>query len=144
MSEALRPLFVAEPAPSLYAAPRAVVDASVVCAAVFSEPERPDALAKIRACAPVVPDLLPYEVANAAVMKVRRGLPLNEAKQALQRLLSLNFDIITADAAATFDLAIRFRLSAYDAAYLWLARELRAPLLTFDEKLAAAAASYLQ
>jgi predicted nucleic acid-binding protein len=35
-------------------------------------------------------------------------------------------------------LAERGRLTAYDAAYLWLARSLRAPLVTFDEALARA------
>ena len=45
--------------------------------------------------------------------------------------------------AGVFGLAQRYRLSAYDASYLWLAAELRAPLLTFDGKLAAAAADCL-
>jgi predicted nucleic acid-binding protein len=35
--------------------------------------------------------------------------------------------------------AARYELSASDAAYLWLAAELQAPLATFDQKLAAAA-----
>ena len=37
-----------------------------------------------------------------------------------------------------FELALRYDLSGYDAAYLWLAAELKAPLATFDKKLAAA------
>jgi predicted nucleic acid-binding protein len=40
-------------------------------------------------------------------------------------------------------LALRYNLSAYDAAYLWLAAELKAPLATFDEKLAAAAQTHM-
>ncbi len=38
---------------------------------------------------------------------------------------------------------MRYQLSAYDAAYLWLAAELKAPLATFDAKLAAAAQAHL-
>jgi predicted nucleic acid-binding protein len=38
-------------------------------------------------------------------------------------------------------LAERKRLSAYDAAYLWLAKELGAELVTLDRRLAAAMAS---
>lgn len=37
-----------------------------------------------------------------------------------------------------YALAMRFRLSAYDAAYLWLPGALQAPLATFDAKLEAA------
>ena len=44
-----------------------------------------------------------------------------------------------AEAAALFDLAHRHALTAYDAAYLALALKLRAPLITFDHKLAQAA-----
>ena len=40
-------------------------------------------------------------------------------------------------------LAVRYRLSAYDACYLWLASELKAPLATFDEKMAPAAKAHL-
>jgi predicted nucleic acid-binding protein len=37
------------------------------------------------------------------------------------------------------DLAVRFGVSAYDAAYLELAERLRSPLYTFDQKLGRAA-----
>ena len=40
-------------------------------------------------------------------------------------------------------LAAQYGLSAYDAAYLWLAVDLRAPLLTFDQRLARAAQQQL-
>jgi len=40
-------------------------------------------------------------------------------------------------------LAMRYELSAYDAAYLWLAGVLGAPLATFDRKLGQAAGRHL-
>ncbi len=43
-----------------------------------------------------------------------------------------------------FNIATRYGLSGYDAAYLWLAAEMRVPLLTFDAKLAIAAKAYLE
>ncbi|MDP3414253.1 MAG: type II toxin-antitoxin system VapC family toxin, partial [Polaromonas sp.] len=47
------------------------------------------------------------------------------------------------DTPAVADLAMRYGLSAYDAAYLWLAADLKCPLATFDDKLAAAARTHL-
>lgn len=41
-------------------------------------------------------------------------------------------------------LAQRYKLTAYDAAYLWLAERLEAPLATFDVALARAARDYLE
>ena len=40
-------------------------------------------------------------------------------------------------------LATQYRLTAYDAAYLWLAVQLNAPLATFDKKLGEAAQTCL-
>ena len=45
--------------------------------------------------------------------------------------------------ADSFDLPLRYNLSGYDAAYLWLAAKLKAPLATFDQKLGEAAKTHL-
>ena len=47
------------------------------------------------------------------------------------------------DVQAQYALAMRYGLSAYEAAYLWLAGALQAPLATFDAKLAEAARAHL-
>lgn len=51
----------------------AVVDSSVLAAILFGEPEMEQALALIRGYQLLAPDLLPYEIANIAVTKTRRG-----------------------------------------------------------------------
>ena len=45
--------------------------------------------------------------------------------------------------AAQWALALEYELTGYDAAYLWLAAELRAPLMTFDTRLGSAARRHL-
>jgi predicted nucleic acid-binding protein len=45
--------------------------------------------------------------------------------------------------AEALELAAAYSLSAYDAAYLALASQLRAPLVTFDHKLGKAAVRHL-
>ena len=47
------------------------------------------------------------------------------------------------DIEAQHALTLRYKLSAYDAAHLWLAAELKAPLATFDAELARAASTHL-
>jgi predicted nucleic acid-binding protein len=56
---------------------------------------------------------------------------------------SMSISLHPIDALRVAELAQRYQLSVYDAAYLWLAADLKCPLATFDDKLAAAAQTYL-
>lgn len=47
------------------------------------------------------------------------------------------------DIESQFALSLRYSIAPYDAAYLWLAGVLKAPLATFDAKLAKAARAHL-
>lgn len=137
-------LYVSEPSPQYVVRPPAVVDASVLAAFIFGEPEGELALARMHPYTLHAPALLPFEIANVAMNKLRRGFASSQALS--ERLEGFDFGLIElaeAPAAGVFGLAQRYRLSAYDASYLWLAAELRAPLVTFDERLAAAAAECL-
>lgn len=137
-------LHVAGPPVSYAMRPPAAVDANVPAAFVFGEPEGETALARLHPYALHAPTLLPYEIASVAMNKLRRGQASPEDLAA--RLEGFDFGSIRlaeAPPAGIFGLAQRYRLTAYDASYLWLAAELRAPPLTFDGKLAAAAAGCL-
>lgn len=137
-------LFVAEPAARYGACPPAVVDASLLVALVFGEPSAAEVEAMLQARALFSPSLLPFEVANAGMNKCRRQILA--ASVVRERLAAFDFAslrLCEVDAAAVFSVAHRFGLSAYDASYLWLAGALRAPLLTFDARLAGAARDYL-
>lgn len=134
-------LYVSEPPMPYSARPPAVVDANVLAAFVFGEPECEEAMARLHPYTLHAPALLPFEIANVAMNKLRRGQASPQDLAA--RLEGFDFGLIRlaeTPPAGVFDLAQRYRLSAYDASYLWLAVELRAPLLTFDGKLATAAA----
>jgi predicted nucleic acid-binding protein len=48
-------------------------------------------------------------------------------------------DLVAVDTAAVVNVAEETGLTAYDASYLWLARELRSDLVTLDTALHAAA-----
>ena len=77
-----------------------------------------------------------------AVKKHRRG-GVDIARDGLALFAEMDFALFSVPTTEVFELALRYQLSAYDAAYLWLASDLKAPLATFDEKLATAAQAHL-
>lgn len=132
-------LVVAEPAGGYADRPRLVVDASVVVSALFDEAGAEAALSWMRGRRLCAPQLLDCEVANVALSKVRQGFDAAAVREAMRMHGRAELDRYPVDALEVVELASRLKLSAYDAAYLWLARALGAPLATFDAKLGAAA-----
>jgi predicted nucleic acid-binding protein len=93
-----------------------------------------------------VPSLWPWEMMNAVAVACRRGrIPIDRASQFFEQIAAFDIRIAPAPPIADFtrisELAARFKLTAYDAAYLDLARQLRIPLATLDADLRKAATS---
>lgn len=89
------------------------------------------------------PSLWPLEVLNALAMAERRSRIDAARRQRLGgflRDLPVTIDVETASQAwaVTSQLATRFRITMYDAAYLELAQRLGLPLATLDRELRAA------
>jgi predicted nucleic acid-binding protein len=82
------------------------------------------------------PRLLDYELASVARTKIRR-YPDREQELLSGLLDGLAMDIQRSDVGyvAVVQLALRADLSTYDASYLYLARQLNMPLITFDPRL---------
>lgn len=117
--------------------PDKVVDASVVVALAFGEPLALTARDLLQGAVLYAPDLLPYEICNAALAKSRRYPGQAAAIVAGTSLaLALEVNLKSVPAAELLELAMESGLTAYDAAYLWLARRLKCQLLTFDQRLA--------
>jgi predicted nucleic acid-binding protein len=124
-----------------------VLDSSITLAWVY----RDEANDAIRSLLDVVtefgawvPALWRLEVANILEMGVRRGRTdsaFRDATLADLALLPISVDLETDRQAwqATLQLAIRHRLTLYDAAYLELAQRRRLPLATLDQELRTAA-----
>lgn len=138
-------LFVAESAAAYAKRPRVVADASVVVALLFDEQDQEEALVRLRGRLVAAPHLLDLEFANAAVKKMRRErLDAGRVAEALQMLDEVVADRHPVPAAAALELAQRYGLTSYDAAYLWLAERLEVPLVTFDARLGEAARRHLE
>jgi predicted nucleic acid-binding protein len=136
-------LLVAEPAAVWMSRPPRVVDCSVIVAMLFDEADADEATQALAGHALHAPTLLPYEFANVARSKSRAGAPAEHVQQALQTFGDLRIELHPVAAADLHALALAHGLTAYDAAYLSLAQAMNAPLLTFDLKLADAAARAL-
>ena len=134
---------MAEP-PALYLArPALVVDCSVLSAVLFEEAMRDEALQRLAGRTLHAPTLIEHEIASVAMKKLAQGWPAKSVQAALADFATHALELHRSDVVAQVELAQRYKLSAYDAAYLWLAAELKAPLATFDAKLGKAAQRHL-
>ena len=86
----------------------------------------------------VAPHIWWYELRNALLMNERRGrISSEQTSRILAASLALNVEIDeNHDEIQLLDLARRFDLTAYDAAYLEVAFRRGLPLATFDRRLA--------
>lgn len=132
-------LHVAEPPAQYLRRPGAVVDASLIAALLFAESGQGEAQERLSRCMPAAPDLLPYEIADVAVGKIRRGAAATAVRASLDEFTGLDIELHPVEAPRCLDIASRYGLTAYDAAYLALASDLRVALYTFDRRLADAA-----
>ena len=123
-----------------------VIDSSITLAWLF-EDERSAAadavLLQVTESGAIAPSLWRLEVANGLQMAVRRNRidkAFRDASIADLRTLEVSIDAETDQRAwsTTLQLAERWRLTLYDAAYLELAQRLGIPLATLDKELRAA------
>jgi len=121
-----------------------VVDASMAAAWILPDEHSPAAEAVIPrspATPAQIPSLFWHEMRSVALTAERRGrIAEGEAAGALARLRRLPLEDVGDERdEAVLALAVRHKLSTYDAAYLALAIARGLPLATLDRKLAAAA-----
>lgn len=113
-----------------------VVDASALAAILFAEPRAEEAAALLDECDLAAPTLLRYEIGSVCLKKLavypRQQRTLLEALSFYGRMNLREFDVPIDEVVS---LARRERVTAYDAAYLWLAQALEVELVTFDQAL---------
>ena len=118
--------------------PAKVLDASVLGALIFGEPRAKEALSLLEGAELYAPPLLAHELTSVARKKALKYPQLRERiSEALEIGLSLDINWTEVDHLEVLRLALETGLTTYDASYLYLARSLGVPLLTFDGRLAA-------
>lgn len=122
--------------------PIKIVDASALAALLFGEPDGERLAGRLAGAPLAAPALLPFEVANVCLIKMRRHPASRDRLRAAFAMLSrMAIDIVAVDRDEALSLADATGLTVYDASYLWLARELGGELVTLDKRLQASARS---
>jgi predicted nucleic acid-binding protein len=120
--------------------PAKVIDASALAALLFAEPASDEISGRLADSLLVAPTLLRYEVGSVALKKLRRYPRQREAILAALGLVArMAIREVEVPTDEVVHLAEQTRLTAYDASYVWLARSIRAELVTLDEDLDRAA-----
>ena len=121
-----------------------VIDASAFAAILFGEPEAREVAERLGGSRLVAPALLPFEVASVCLKKIRRHPEIRQQMldaYALRESVGVEEVEVTLDEVVT--LAEQTSLTCYDAAYRLLATQLKADLVTLDERLGGAAEELL-
>ena len=113
-----------------------VVDASALGALVFGEPKA-EKVAELLSDGPIVaPALVWFELASICLKKLKAHPQQKEAiLKAFDYASRLAIEIVQVDHWAVIELASDKGITTYDASYVWLARQLRAELITLDGKM---------
>jgi predicted nucleic acid-binding protein len=113
-----------------------VVDASALASLLFGESAAEAVAERLQGCSLAAPSLLRYEISNVCLKKIASNPKKQHALlKALGLMETMEIWEVGVPVEVIVPLARRERLTVYDAAYLWLSRELGAELVTLDEKL---------
>jgi len=114
-----------------------IVDASALGSLIFNEPDAGWVAQRLSHSRLIAPALLKFEIASICLKKLKRypeqRALINQAFRLWPAMAIQEVDINSVEMVA---LAEQTSLTAYDAAYLWLAQKLGAELVTLDTQLA--------
>ena len=119
---------------------RVIADTSAVAALLFGEPGGPGVADRLEDHAVFAPTLLRYELASVCLKKGMADPHNRQGLLAALRLFPrLRIREVQVPSDALVEAAAASGLTAYDAAYLWLSRELEGELVSLDDRLNKAA-----
>ncbi|MDE0504939.1 MAG: type II toxin-antitoxin system VapC family toxin [Candidatus Poribacteria bacterium] len=114
-----------------------VIDTSALAAVAFAEPDGQRIAVQLEEHDLIAPHLLPFELANVCLTKIRRHPVKRELLLAGYEMISrLPLTFMAVNMTEVVTLAEAKQLTAYDASFLWLAQQLAVELVTLDKTLA--------
>ena len=113
-----------------------VADTNIFLAVVLNEPEREIIIEMTAEAELVAPSVLPFEIGNALSSLYRRGLlSRQQVLQAWKFSQQIPVALQQVQFAQALEIAMNFRIFAYDAYFLACALTLHAPLMSMDKKM---------
>lgn len=119
-----------------------VIDASAIIAVLVNESKKATLLRLTQGAQLLVPPSVPWEIGNAfSAMLKRRRITTIEAIRAVEAYAKIPLRLVDVELTEAVRLAGQLNLYAYDAYLLRCAARYKAPLLSLDQDLVAAATS---
>ena len=119
-----------------------VIDASAIIAVIAKEPERSRIIKATAGADLIAPPSVHWEIGNAfSAMMRRERVTEEQALNALRIYDAIPIQFVDVELSESIQIASRLSTYAYDAYMIRCALKHRAPLLTLDQGLVAAAGS---
>lgn len=117
-----------------------VVDTSVLVAVLVGAPERQALIDATSGASLLAPSSVHWEIGNAlSAMLKRKRLTTKQAAEALSSYEAISIRYVDVDLGEALEFTDRLGVYAYDGYVLACARSRRAPLITLDRSMVAAA-----
>ena len=117
-----------------------VIDTSALIAVIVGEPERKRIVELTTGNTLIGPGSIPWEIGNAfSAMFKQDKLTIDEAQKGFAIFVSISIRYVEPDFVNALKISKQAKMYAYDAYFFDCAIRYKAPLLTLDRKLMAAA-----
>jgi len=110
-----------------------ILDACAIMAVIVKEPEREQIIQLTKGAIMLSPSMVSYEIANALTKMMKRKIIERERMiSAFIYFKQIPMKTVDVDMGSALEIAWEYKIYAYDACYLEVAKRLTVPLLTFD------------
>jgi predicted nucleic acid-binding protein len=111
-----------------------LLDASAIIAVIADEPESQIVINCTRNATIVSPSIISCEIANALTRMMKKKVIVSKEQmiELIKNFKLIPIKFLDIDLEKTLEIAWNYKIYAYDAFYLEIAKRLQLPLITFD------------
>jgi predicted nucleic acid-binding protein len=111
-----------------------LLDASAIIAVIADEPEAQIVINCTQNATIVSPNIISCEIANALTRMIKKNVIVSEEQMInlVKNFKLIPIKMVNIDLEKTLEIAWHYKIYAYDAFYLEVAKRLQLPLVTFD------------